>query len=68
MIDGLFFTFLVAVVFNVPLNNSLAAVTPAGRDSAQQWTSYLDRWTAWNHVRTTAALSAAASLTIALCY
>lgn len=61
-------TFLVTVVFNVPLNNSLAAVTPADRNSAQQWISYLDRWTAWNHVRTTAALAAAASLTIALCH
>jgi uncharacterized membrane protein len=61
-------TFLVTVVFNVPLNNSLAAVTPAGRNGAQQWASYLSRWTAWNHVRTAAALAAAASLTIALCY
>ncbi len=61
-------TFLVTIVFNVPLNNSLAAVTPADRDGAQQWASYLGRWTAWNHVRTAAALAAAASLTIALSY
>jgi uncharacterized membrane protein len=60
-------TFLVTVVFNVPLNNSLATVTPADRDGAHQWASYLGRWTAWNHVRTAAALAAAASLTIALC-
>jgi uncharacterized membrane protein len=61
-------TILVTIVFNVPLNNSLAAVTMADRDGAQQWASYLSRWTAWNHVRTAAALAAAAALTIALCY
>jgi uncharacterized membrane protein len=61
-------SFLVTIVFNVPLNNSLAAVAPADPDGAQQWASYLGRWTGWNHVRTVAALAAAAALTIALCY
>ncbi len=61
-------SFLVTIVFNVPLNNSLAAVAPADPDREQQWAGYLDRWTTWNHVRTAAALAAAAALTITLCY
>jgi uncharacterized membrane protein len=61
-------TFLVTMVFNVPKNNALASVPPANAESASLWTNYLSNWTAWNHVRTVAALAAAASLTIALCY
>jgi len=52
-------------MFNVPLNNALAAVDPASADGARVWAGYFTRWTAWNHVRTVAALAAAASLTIA---
>src|SRR5262249_45297643 len=36
-------------------------------DSTTARASYLGKWTAWNHVRTAAALAAAASLTISLC-
>jgi len=61
-------TFLVTVVFNVPKNEALASVAPTDPNSASLWTSYLVTWTAWNHVRTAAALAAAASLTIGLCY
>jgi uncharacterized membrane protein len=57
---------LVTVLFNVPKNNKLAAIEPIGGDSAIQWTNYITRWTTWNHVRTVTALSAAASLTMAL--
>ena len=59
-------TILVTIVFNVPLNNALAAVDPASADSARLWTEDVTSWTFWNHVRTVAALAAAASLTIAL--
>ncbi len=59
-------TFLVTMVFNVPRNNALAKVDPASDDGARLWSGYLRTWTAWNHVRTTAALAAAALLTIAL--
>jgi uncharacterized membrane protein len=55
---------LVTIIFNVPMNNALAAVDPAGTDSAIRWTGYVARWTAWNHVRTVAAFSAAALSTI----
>ena len=61
-------TFFVTFVFNVPKNNALASVAPANPGSASLWTDYLSKWTAWNHVRAAAALAAATSLTIALCY
>jgi uncharacterized membrane protein len=57
----------VTIVFNVPLNDALAMVKPDSTDGASLWTSYLTNWTVWNHIRTAAALAAAASLTIALC-
>lgn len=59
-------TFLVTVLCNVPLNDSLAAVTPADPDGPQRWTDYVHRWTAWNHVRAGAALAAAGLFAIAL--
>jgi uncharacterized membrane protein len=61
-------TILVTIVFNVPRNNALAAVAPASAQGASLWIGYVRSWTAWNHVRAAAALAAAASLTIALCY
>jgi uncharacterized membrane protein len=61
-------TLWVTVAFNVPKNNALASVAPAGPDGATLWSNYLSSWTAWNHVRAAAALAAAASLTIALCH
>jgi uncharacterized membrane protein len=59
-------TVLVTIVFNVPLNDALAKVDPSSTDSAKLWASYLANWTVWNHVRTVAALAAAAAFTIAL--
>jgi uncharacterized membrane protein len=53
---------VVTIVFNVPRNNALAAVHPASADGARQWANYLTTWTAWNHVRTITALTAAALL------
>ena len=56
----------VTIVFNVPLNDALATVKPGSPDGVNLLASYLANWTVWNHVRTAAALAAAASLTIAL--
>jgi len=56
----------VTIGLNVPLNNALAAVVADSAEGAQLWRHYLAKWTAWNHVRTAAALAAAAGLTIAL--
>jgi uncharacterized membrane protein len=55
----------VTMVFNVPRNNALAAVDPATAEAAKIWTEYVRSWTAWNTVRTIAALAAAALLTVA---
>ncbi len=58
--------FLVTMVFNVPMNNALAALPPNAPDRAARWTAYLANWTTWNHVRTVASLIAAALLSIGL--
>ena len=60
-------TFLVTMLFNVPLNDALAKVTPEDPDGPGRWSFYLRRWTAWNHVRTLAALAATGLFAIALC-
>lgn len=62
----LFGTFLVTMLFNVPLNNSLAAVTPADPEGARRWAGYVSRWTVWNHIRTAAALAATGLFAVAL--
>lgn len=62
----LFGTFFVTMAFNVPLNNALASLAPTAPEAASRWADYVARWTVWNHVRTAAALVAAAVLTIAL--
>jgi uncharacterized membrane protein len=62
----LFGTILVTIAFNVPRNERLAAIDPASMDAAQVWAQYVAGWTAWNHVRTAAALAAATLLTLAL--
>jgi uncharacterized membrane protein len=59
-------TVLVTICFNVPRNNALAVQAPAGSEAATLWGLYLSGWTAWNHVRTVAALAAAVCFTIAL--
>lgn len=60
-------SFGVTIVFNVPLNEALAKVEPDSPIGASLWSNYLVNWTIWNHIRTVAALAAAASLIIALC-
>lgn len=58
--------FVFTIVFNVPLNNALAAVDPAGAASAEVWARYLKDWTFWNHVRTVASTAAFALFVAAL--
>ena len=52
--------FAVTMLFNVPLNNALAAVTADSRTGSAIWKDYLRRWTLWNHVRTLSCVGAAA--------
>jgi uncharacterized membrane protein len=59
-------TFLVTMVFNVPLNDALAAVLPSDPAATGRWADYRSRWTTWNHVRTIAALAAMVLFVIAL--
>ena len=61
-------SFLVTIVFNVPRNEALAKLPPTDPSSANFWSGYVASWTSWNHVRTVAALAAAALFSIALAY
>jgi uncharacterized membrane protein len=57
---------VVTIAFNVPRNDLLATVQPESAEGARLWPGYVAAWTAWNHVRAAAALSAAALLITAL--
>ena len=59
-------TVVVTMIFNVPLNNALAAVDPASGEGAAVWADYLRSWTNWNHVRGLAALAASGAFIFAL--
>jgi uncharacterized membrane protein len=56
----------VTIARNVPLNDMLAALHPQGAGSEGRWDEYVKKWTAWNHLRTIAALAAAAMFVLAL--
>lgn len=58
-------TLLVTIVFHIPMNDALAVVDVQGEGAVEHWHHYVARWTAWNHVRTIAALLAAAAFTLA---
>jgi uncharacterized membrane protein len=58
-------TILVTAVFNVPRNDALAQVAPGSPEAAGFWATYLSIWTAWNHVRTVAALLAGVAFIVA---
>jgi uncharacterized membrane protein len=66
--SGLYLAGVIAVTiaFNVPRNDALARIEPSSGDAPEAWTRYVEEWTAGNHVRTAAALAAAATLTVAL--
>jgi len=54
------------VAFNVPLNNSLAALDPTSVEAARFWPDYVQTWTRWNHVRTLASALASALFIVAI--
>jgi uncharacterized membrane protein len=58
--------FVITMVFNVPLNDALAAVDPAAPEASAVWRRYLGEWTQWNHVRTLASGLASALFIVAL--
>lgn len=51
---------------NVPLNNHIDEVDPEGPAAAEEWSRYLRRWAAWNHVRTLAGIAATAAMIASL--
>lgn len=57
--------FGMTVVFNVPLNDALAAAPAGSAEQATLWQRYLDVWVMWNHVRTLGSLAAVALLALA---
>ncbi|MGD9561757.1 MAG: DUF1772 domain-containing protein [Pyrinomonadaceae bacterium] len=57
---------LVTIVFNVPMNNTLAAADPASPAGQEAWRNYLANWTFWNHVRTIASLASSAAFILGL--
>ena len=59
-------TILLTIVYHVPRNETLATMEPRSADAESYWRRYLSGWTAWNHVRTAAALAAAITYIIAL--
>jgi uncharacterized membrane protein len=59
-------TIFVTMAFNMRLNNRLAAGGAKSAEGASVWKTYLSAWTAWNHVRTIAALAACALFILAL--
>ncbi|MCV7303487.1 DUF1772 domain-containing protein [Mycobacterium barrassiae] len=62
---------IITMVFNVPLNNHLDSVDPAGisvADAAREWQAYLSTWTGWNHVRAATSIIAAALMLVGLRY
>jgi uncharacterized membrane protein len=62
-------SFLVTIVFNVPRNNALAAISAKDPDVATPvWNAYLTEWTRWNHVRTVACILSTVLLAGSLVY
>ena len=49
--------FLCTAVFNVPLNNRLAAAVDDERVKAETWAHYFTHWTRWNHLRSICSLT-----------
>lgn len=56
----------VTIVFNVPMNNALAAADPASAAGEALWQDYLARWTMWNHVRTVSGLISSGAFILAI--
>ncbi|WP_299417885.1 anthrone oxygenase family protein [uncultured Sulfitobacter sp.] len=58
-------TFIVTLVFNVPMNNRLDRMQFNSAEAAAYWLRYVPAWRFWNWVRTIAAALASLCLLIA---
>jgi uncharacterized membrane protein len=56
----------VTLVFNVPLNDALAAADPSSAEGASLWARYVRDWTFWNHVRLIASIVASVLFVVGL--
>lgn len=54
----------VTMLFNVPLNNQLAAANAVQQGDV--WARFLRDWTFWNHIRTAASIAASGLFVLAL--
>jgi uncharacterized membrane protein len=60
-------TIVVTIVFNVPMNDALEALSPQSTGAANFWNSrYLTDWVRWNHVRTLSSTGALVFFALAL--
>lgn len=59
-------TFLVTVVWNVPLNNGLDGMQPYQADAGRIWAEYQAKWGVGNHIRTITSLLALLCLIMGL--
>lgn len=50
----------ITMVFNVPMNDQLAALDPRVAEASDYWRFYLQNWTFWNHGRCLAGIASAA--------
>jgi len=57
---------MITMIFNIPLNDALAAADPNSAAGAEVWRTYLDRWLPWNHVRTIASIGSLVLFILAL--
>ncbi|MEO0345552.1 MAG: anthrone oxygenase family protein [Pseudomonadota bacterium] len=58
--------FFVTIFRNVPMNNTLDALTPDSEAARDYWQRYTRQWTRWNHVRTLGAAATSALYLLAV--
>lgn len=56
--------FLLTVFYHVPRNERLSDLDPASAEGLAYWKRYGKAWLRWNHIRTVAAILAAALLSL----
>lgn len=56
----------VTIAIHVPMNIALEAAAPDSAQAAQLWTTIIDRWQFWNHIRAIACTGAMAAFILAL--
>ncbi len=58
-------SFILTIVFNVPLNSALVAADSTTASGQAVWQNYLTNWTFWNHIRTVASILSTAAFAFA---